>query len=60
MKWSADQARVGFAAGINRIMQLEAEVTRLRAALLAVEQADCCGCSVYANIARRALDGKDE
>jgi hypothetical protein len=33
------------------------DVERLRAALEAVNNADCCGCSVYGNIARAALSG---
>lgn len=34
------------------------EVERLRLALERIEAEECCGCSVYARIARAALEGK--
>jgi hypothetical protein len=38
---------------------LLAEVERLRAGLRTVQAADCCGCSLYADVAEAVLDGRD-
>lgn len=36
----------------------EAEIARLRKALEDIEYAECCGCSIYGEIARAALNGE--